>query len=44
MGKGGVDKGQGAKGKGGKGKGTGWAREVRPATSWVAVVLPLVAS
>ena len=39
MDKGGVNKAKGAKGKGGKGKkGTGWAREVRPATSGVAVV------
>ena len=40
MHKGGVNKDQGAKGKGGKGKGTAWAREVRPATSGGAVVLP----
>ena len=40
MGKGGDSKGQGAKGKGGEGKGNGYRREVRPATSGVAVVLP----
>ena len=41
MDKGGANKGQGGKAKGGKGKkGTSWAREVRPATSGVAVVLP----
>ena len=33
-------KGQSAKGKGGKGKRDRYAREVRPATSGVAVVLP----
>ena len=39
-GQGAKGKGQIAKGKGGKGKRDRYAREVRPATSGVAVVLP----